>query len=80
MIEFVVLMLATITDALRDRWINRREDIGWWRWHIVKWLNFFSLAGYVFFRADFSPCLGFLFIFFCWVLWNVIYWRGRFIL
>lgn len=77
MIEFFIISLATVCDALRDRWVYRRPDVGWWQWHIVKWASFYGLAGYVFVRADFAPWLGFFSILLCWTLWNVVYWYGR---
>lgn len=77
MIEFVILLIVSVGDAYRDRWVYRRVDVSWWQWHLVKWVSFYGLAGYVFFNADFRPLIGFLTILLCWAVWNGVYWFGR---
>ena len=36
----VIIIVVTVCDALRDRWITR--NVGWWQWHIVKWIAFYT--------------------------------------
>lgn len=39
----LLIALVTICDAMRDAWVSgRRRDIGWWEWHIVKWIAFYA--------------------------------------
>ncbi len=72
-----LLLLISITDALRDRWIYRRSEVGWWRWHLVKWFSFFGLcAGWVY-GFDYEARALLWLILVCWLVWNTVYWWGR---
>ena len=70
-----IILISTATNALHDRWIIRRK-VGWWKWHIVKWIMFFPplifIAEY-FVRWYFWGPL----VIISWILWRSIY-KGRF--
>jgi hypothetical protein len=70
-VEMVLGLVVVMCDALRDRWVDRR--VGWWRWHIVKWLAFYTPFVYVIVtdRLPVLPVFGYAV--FCCVLWRIAY-------
>jgi hypothetical protein len=77
----VVILLTTILDAFRDRWLPkvcRGED--WLMWHLVKWGAFFlplGLLSYYWLSAyHFQTVyiIGFaIFAVLCKIVWRLIY-------
>ena len=43
-IILAVIVITVFFDALRDGWYGR---IGWWKWHIVKWIAFYTPIIYI---------------------------------
>ena len=80
-IILVVILITTILDAFRDRWIPKvcRGD-DWLMWHIVKWGAFFLpllLLSYFWLEyQNFKTIYIFAFIVFailCNIIWRSIY-------
>ena len=40
-IAILLLLSNVIVDPLRDTWMSRGNDIGWWKRHLVKWGQFY---------------------------------------
>lgn len=81
MIFFVVIM-ATVFDALRDRFYPRLAN-AWprwtkeqWCWHVFKWIAFYSPLVYI--TWDLHIYEKLLWALFCFILWRVAYHGGRF--
>jgi len=82
---FVVVILFTIFisvvfDAYRDSWVHRKPEIGWLRWHLVKWISFYSplvLLSFFYFReGGFTVVMVVVFLAFaliCYFVWRLIY-------
>ncbi|MBN1560413.1 hypothetical protein JW998_09195 [candidate division KSB1 bacterium] len=66
----VIVVIVTASDALRDRWVSRQ--VGWWQWHIVKWIAFYPPVIALTIRyipwPYWIPLTAV-----CWILWRVIY-------
>lgn len=77
--DFVFWFLAFISaaDALRDRWSLRSPGVGWWQWHAVKWLGFYSATGYIFFAQGYDAVRACETIIFCTAVWLTVYWYRR---
>ena len=76
----VTILIAVIFDAYRDSWVHRKPGISWQRWHLVKWIAFFSplvLLSYFYFReGGFTVAMVVIFSIFalvCLVVWRMIY-------
>ena len=78
MTEIAIILVVTVCDALRDRW---HGDLGklerWtekqWRWHVVKWISFYSPLVYILLQLR-SECSSVAFLaIFCLILWRVVY-------
>lgn len=73
MIEVGVLLVAVVFDALRDR--NYPQRMGWsrdqWRWHVYKWIAFYTPLVYV--VADWKILWIVLAAFVGLVLWRGVY-------
>lgn len=62
MIEIFVFLVAVIFDALRDRYypfltrFDEEGPLGWskiqWRWHIFKWIGYYTPLAYVAWKSD----------------------------
>jgi len=37
----LVILSNVIIDPLRDIWMSRGNDVGWWKRHIAKWGQFY---------------------------------------
>ena len=69
-LALAVVILSTAMNALHDKWITR--NVGWWQWHIVKWLMFFPPL--IFITLHFIDWrLWIPLVVVCWVLWRSIY-------
>ena len=66
----LIVVVVTASDAFRDRWVSRQ--VGWWQWHIVKWIAFYPPLAVLTIRyipwAYWAPLVAV-----CWILWRVIY-------
>lgn len=76
----VTIFVSVVFDAYRDSWVHRKPDIGWLRWHLVKWTAFFSpliLLSYFYFReGGFTVAMVAIFLVFiliCLFVWRRIY-------
>jgi hypothetical protein len=69
-IAAAIVFFVACSDALRDRWVSRQ--VGWWQWHIAKWLAFYPplVALVVLFIpiAYWAPLAGI-----CMIAWRIIY-------
>jgi sensor histidine kinase YesM len=80
-IILIIIFIATILDAFRDRWIPkvcRGED--WLLWHLAKWGAFFPpliLLSYFWLKYyNFQMSYIFIFLLFailCKIIWKIIY-------
>lgn len=65
-----IVFVVACSDALRDRWVSRQ--VGWWQWHIIKWLAFYPplVALVVLFvpKVYWAPLAAI-----CMIAWRVIY-------
>ena len=50
-IAVLVLITASIFDALRDAWMR---SAGWWKRHAVKWVSFYTPLAFIMFMH--TPC------------------------
>lgn len=74
---YVVIILATVTNALCDSWILRKPTVSWWQWHIPKWVHFYGpIVVLMYYRIPFGWIWGVLALV-CWVLWKVSYKIGE---
>ena len=69
-------IVVCICDALRDRWSSRIVE--WWKWHMVKWMAFFSPFVVVFLLLSYPVSLLDIGIFFCYgvvchIVWKLTY-------
>lgn len=86
MVEIVIVFVVTITDALRDRWHGELGDTGpffdWtkkqWRWHLVKWIAFYTPLVYVVARAQLELVWLLVLSVFSFFLWRLVYSKGLF--
>ena len=70
-----VILLSTAANALHDRWITR--NVGWWQWHIVKWIMFFPPLVYIaVYFLSWQWWLPLAIV--SWILWRIIY-KGKLI-
>jgi len=74
------IFISVVFDAYRDSWVHRKPSISWLRWHLVKWISFFSpliLLSYFYFREEgFSIAMVVIFLVFalvCYFVWRLIY-------
>ncbi|MBN1465995.1 hypothetical protein JXA02_09550 [candidate division KSB1 bacterium] len=66
----VIVVIVTASDALRDRWVVRQ--VGWWQWHIVKWIAFYPPL--VVLTVRYIPWIYWIpLVAVCWILWRVLY-------
>ena len=67
----MVLITASIFDALRDAWMR---SAGWWRRHLVKWVSFYvPLAFIMFMHTPWSLWLPIIVA--SWLAWRgSLYW------
>jgi hypothetical protein len=75
-----IIFVSVIFDAYRDSWVHRKPEIGWLRWHLVKWVSFFSpliLLSYFYFRIGgltrLAIAIFLIFAAICYVVWRMIY-------
>ena len=40
-ISMIFIVLLSCLDGMRDGMIKRREDVGWWQYHLIKWMSFY---------------------------------------
>ena len=68
-LALAVILLATAADAIRDatfwRW-------GWWPWHCVKWIAFYSPLAYIAWREEMPLWFVAVLAFFCLGLWEFV--------
>ena len=79
MIELALIFITTAFDAIRDGQSQRKPGIGWWTWHVPKWLAFYPVQIYLCWKiyADIK-IVGLLFLTMLnWMLWNFIYEKVR---
>ena len=76
----VVMVIVTVFDAVRDAWVVRKDGIGWWHWHVVKWVAMycpFVLLTYFYFSKCHFDLLEIVVFWVvclvCWVVWKVVY-------
>ena len=75
-----IIFIAVVFDAYRDSWVHRHPNIGWLRWHLVKWISFFSplilLSYFYFLKGGFTAVTIIVFVVFiiiCYLVWRLIY-------
>jgi hypothetical protein len=81
MTEVFLIVLVTICDALRDRWvfdIKLSDRWTWkhWRWYIVKWIAFSLPLIYVVIESPMRLVAAPLAIFCVW-LWREVCYHGK---
>lgn len=75
-----IIFISVVFDAYRDSWIHRKPNISWLRWHLVKWVSFFSplilLSYFYFVKGGFTVVTVVVFAVFiivCYLVWRWIY-------
>lgn len=84
MIELTILFIVNVFDAFRDGQSTRKQGVGWWQWHIPKWICFFAAQGYVSYRfLDRYQFTTEILLFFSlvvisfWIVWKYVYQKVR---
>ncbi len=72
-IIIAIIIIATFFDALRDGW--KEQDVGFWKWHTVKWIAFFLPLIYCVYRLivlgiSFWPMVVVVLV--SWILWQFV--------
>jgi hypothetical protein len=69
----LTIAIITVCDAARDAWLHsRKPGVGWWEWHIVKWVAFYIPLVWlcmVYLPLWWTLLLALL----CYGLWNLVY-------
>ena len=79
-IIFLTIFISVVFDAIRDSGVERKSGVGWWQWHISKWIAFYSplvLLSYFYFVdagiTMFSVLQFVAFALICFFTWRGIY-------
>lgn len=75
----LVCFVASFFDGARDAGIGRFSHVTWWRWHVVKWIAFYTPL--VFILVKTLQYWALLFIvpiaMISWVLWQLGFHAGE---
>lgn len=67
----LMFVFVSVADAVRDAWVARKAP--WWRWHVVKWLAFYTPLVCIIVLAKLSLAEVTVAAISSWVFWRLAY-------
>ena len=75
----ILILIAVICDALRDKYSITHVNCNWWAWHGFKWVSFFMpyfIIGYILIKHKYITTTQLIiaaFVVICSISWRIVY-------